>query len=140
MAYVIFGEAMEYRTTHLSLVESAGIQKVMKETGKQLVMTSSGEAIEAALCMFKGAFSPWQLLQIPVELLTKFLINRLGFKSYTPEEREAFAYGLSKVASLSTAACVGLVAGPFGVLGAIAFWFAAEVVSYSVRKVILSYF
>jgi hypothetical protein len=91
------------------------------------------------LSFSKGAFSPWQFLQIPVEILTKQLVKAHGFKTYTPEERNAFAYALSKVTSLTTAACVGLVAGPFGVLGGVAFWIAAEAVSYFVRKVILNY-
>ena len=84
----------------------------------------------------KGAFTPWQFFQIPVELMVKIGVEFKYFQDYSPEEREAFAYAISKASSLSYAAVVGLIAGPLGVLGAVIFWLAAEFVSYALRKVL----
>ena len=47
------------------------------------------------------------------------------------------SYGAKKLASLLTAAGVGALAGPFGVLGSVAFWIASEIVA-TLIKVILS--
>jgi hypothetical protein len=137
----LFGEAMKYGLTHKPFLECAGFQNYMKDIGKQAFLTSSGKAMESGLRIAKGVFSPWQLLQIPVELLTKELVKAHGFKTYTPKEKDEFAFALSKVTSCGTAAtCAGLIAGPSGVLVAIAFWCAAEVVSYIMRKVTMTYF
>ena len=73
--------------------------------------------------MSRGAFTWWNLLQVPVELIVGKLMKSRGFNDLQ-------AYAVKKVASFSTAAVVGLFAGgPFGLLGSLAFWIAAEVLA-----------
>ena len=134
-AKVLFQEAIEWGITQCSLLECSGVQQMMKETGQQLVLTSSGELLENALISMNGAFNPLQFLQIPVEIFVNIMIKKNCFKNSSDKDRDAFAYALSKVASMSTSACVGLISGPMGMLVAVAFWFAAEVTSYLIRKV-----
>ncbi len=107
----------------------------MKETGEQIILTSSGELLENTLSTMRGAFSPLQLLQVPVEIVVNLIIKKNCFKNSSDKDREVFAYALSKASSLGTSTCVGLIAGPLGILGAVAFWFGAEVVTYIIRKV-----
>lgn len=134
LAKKVFGEALELGISRCTLLQTPGVQYYMKTAGQKLISSSSGEAMEACFKMCKGAFNPLQFLQIPAEFASRYLLNKFCFKDCSADEREAYAYGLSKAASLTTAACVGLIAGPIGLLGAVIFWFAAEVVSHFIRK------
>eukprot|EP00092_Neocalanus_flemingeri_P007874 GFUD01008500.1.p1 GENE.GFUD01008500.1~~GFUD01008500.1.p1 ORF type:complete len:382 (-),score=86.66 GFUD01008500.1:163-1308(-) len=108
---------------------------ILKEEGKRLILSATGEMIERMINGMIGAFTWWQLLQIPVEIGTKLLLESKWFKDisgveYDPDE----VYRITKYNSIITAATVGgVVAGPAGIGGAIAMWFAAEIVTFGLR-------
>ena len=95
--------------------------------------------MERLLQGMKGGITWWQLLQIPVELGTRWLVESSWFKTMMKEElgfdvTDDDAYVVSKMASLSTAAVVGgVVTGGWGIIGGVALWFAAELVSFTLR-------
>ena len=110
-----------------------------KEQGKQLILSASGELAERLMQGMQGSITWWQLLQIPVELGTKILLESEWFKTVMKEElgfniTDDHAYLVSKMASLTTASVVGgVVTGGWGIIGAVVLWFAAEFVSFAMR-------
>ena len=111
----------------ISILTESPIKEYMAEEGKKLILTSLGEATENWLNFSRGAFNWYNLLQIPVELIVGRLMKSAGFTNLQ-------AYGGKKLASCLTAIGVGAVAGgPFGVLGSLAFWIAAEIVATLVK-------
>ena len=85
--------------------------------------------------MVKGTFTPWKLLQIPVEFMTRILLEKYSFRDLSAEDKKAFADAISIASSLGTAAIAGLNAGPLAILGAITAWFIADFVSHALGKV-----
>lgn len=111
----------------ISLLTESPIKEYMEKEGKKLVLTTLGELTENRMNAVRGAFSWFNLIQIPVELLVGNLLKSYGFK-------ELEQYAGKKLASCLTAATVGaFTGGPFGLLGSLAFWIAAEVVATMVR-------
>ena len=107
----------------ISILAESPIKEYMAEEGKQLVLTALGEATENWLNASRGAFTWWNLLQIPVEFIVGKLMKSKGFTDLE-------AYGGKKMASALTASGVGFVAGgPFGLLGSLAFWIATEIIA-----------
>ena len=107
----------------ISVLAESPIKEYMAEEGKQLVLTALGEATENLLNFSRGAFTWWNLLQIPVEFIVGKLMKSKGFTDLE-------AYGGKKMASALTASGVGFVAGgPFGLLGSLAFWIATEIIA-----------
>ena len=105
----------------ISLLNQSPFREFMTKEGKQLVLSSLGEMTENMLNAGRGAFSWWNLLQIPVELIVGKLMSAKGFTDLE-------AYAGKKLASSMTAAGVGFMAGgPFGALGSVAMWIAMEV-------------
>jgi len=112
----------------ISLLAESPLKEAIAETGKDLVLSSAGEITENMLNACRGAFNWFQLLQIPVEIITKKLLKKNGWD-------KTAAYGGSKAASLLTSAGVGAMAGgPVGLAASVAFWIGAEVAAYLVRK------
>ena len=62
----------------VSLLEQSPIKEFLVKEGKRAALTAFGEMTENLLNASKGAFSPWNLLQIPVELITKPLLKWFG--------------------------------------------------------------
>ena len=117
-----------------SLLAQDAIKNFMVQEGKQLILSASGEMIENLMSATRGAFTWWNLLQIPVELVVGKLMKCAGFTDLE-------AYGGKKVASFLTAAGVGLiVGGPFGLLGSVAFWIGAEVVATLIRCLLAKFY
>ena len=97
---------------------------------KQLLRNSGEEIIENLTRKLAGATSPWQLLQIPVEILTYTICKLI-------EADETFAYGMGKLSSFVTAATVGFCVGrPLGAATSLVFWVVGEIVAWLLRKVI----
>jgi hypothetical protein len=98
------------------------MQEWMAREGTALISQAMGEVGENWLRVSEGAFTWWNLLQIPAEIIAKYLARSAGFS-------ELQSYGASKLASFLMAAGVGaLAAGPFGILGSVGFWLIAEVI------------
>merc|ERR1712130_1096342 len=72
-----------------------------------LIIVSSSEIKKKMMNALKAAGSWWQLLQIPVEILTKNMLEQVGYDDIE-------AYGGSKLASFITAAAVGNIVVPGG--------------------------
>jgi len=96
---------------------------------EKLIILSSSEIKKRWLHGLNGAVSYWQLLQIPVEILTKNMLEQVGYDDIE-------AYGGSKLASFITAAAIGNIVAPGGpgLAASIALWVAAELISYLIRK------
>lgn len=111
----------------IKLLAQGPIKDFMAKEGTQLMVTACGEMAENLLSACRGAFSWWNLLQIPVELIVGKLMKNDGYTDLQ-------AYAGKKAASFATAAGVGLIfGGPFGCLASIGFWIAAEVVSTLIK-------
>ena len=107
----------------ISILKRSPFKEFMEKEGKTLILSCLGEMTENMLNFSRGAFSWWNLLQVPVELIVGKLMSSTGFTDLQ-------AYGGKKLASCLTAAGVGALAGgPFGCLGSVAFWIASEVVT-----------
>ena len=77
----------------------------------------------------RGAFSFWNLLQIPVELIIGKMMKSAGFTDLQ-------SYAGKKLGSALTAAGVGFIStGPLGAGGALAFWFATEVITCILKNI-----
>ena len=72
------------------------MKKFMEDIGTNLVVSASGEIVENLMNACRGAVSWWQLIQIPVEILTKIFLQKVGCDKIQ-------AYGGSKLASVVTA-------------------------------------
>jgi len=113
--------------------------KAAAEAGKDLALNATGELIERMMQGMQGALTWWQLLQIPVEVGTKWMMESKWFKTLMKEELgwnvdDNHSYAVSKAASLATATAVGgVVTGGAGIVGAVLFWFAAELVTFGLR-------
>ena len=92
------------------------------------VLTASGEVAENLLSAFSGAFNWYQLVQVPIEIFVPIILRKFCGCD------EIAAYGGGKLVSFLTSAGIGFVAGPFGALGAAAFWIAAEIIAWALRK------
>ena len=59
--------------------------------------------------MVKGTFTPWKLLQIPVEFMTRMLLEKYSFRDLSAEDKKAFAdqYHATKNAKAALAAYTG---------------------------------
>ena len=102
--------------------------EMMDSVLKQLVKILGAEMSENLARKLAGTTSPWQLLQIPAEIITYAICKLIG-------KDETFAYGTSKLASFATAAGVGLcMGGPGGSMISVIFWFAGEIVAWLIRK------
>lgn len=128
---VVFKQTVEKASIQgigqVSLLTESPLKEWVKETGKSLVLSASGEITENLLNACRGTFTWWNLLQIPVELITKSFMESKEFSKIE-------AYGGSKLASVLTAAGVGSVAGgPFGLRASVGFWIATEIAAYIFR-------
>ena len=111
----------------ISILAESPFKEWMVEEGKQLMLTSLGELTENMLNASRGAFTWWNLLQIPVELIMGPLLKKFGATNLE-------AYGGKKLASFLTAAGVGIAAGgSYGLLGAVIFWIASEIIATMVK-------
>jgi hypothetical protein len=63
----------------ISILSESPIKEYMAQEGKQLILTSFGEMTENMLNAGRGAFSWWNLLQIPVELIVGKLMRSNRF-------------------------------------------------------------
>lgn len=63
----------------ISILSESPIKEYMAKEGKQLVLTAFGEMTENMLNAGRGAFSWWNLLQIPAELIVNKLMKDAGF-------------------------------------------------------------
>ena len=107
-----------------------GLKDVLKAVALQLVKNCGEELAENLARGLAGAVSPWQLLQIPVEILIYLICKLAG-------SNETFGYGLSKLASLVTAGAVGVVVrGPVGLGTAVLFWVLGEIAAWIIRKLV----
>ncbi len=127
----IFSEAIKQINLNgfgiVSLLKEGPIKEWMVQKGKTLVLTSLQEGIENMLNASRGAFTWWNLLQIPVELIVGSLMRKTGFTDLQ-------AYGGKKLASCLTAVGVGLISGgPWGCLASLAFWIASEIVATLIK-------
>ena len=127
----IFSEAIKQINLNgfgiVSLLKEGPIKEWMVQKGKTLVLTSLQEGIENMLNASRGAFTWWNLLQIPVELIVGSLMRKNGFTDLQ-------AYGGKKLASCLTAVGVGLISGgPWGCLASLAFWIASEIVATLIK-------
>ena len=134
---IIFKEAIEQISLNgfgqISLLNQGPIRDFMAKEGKRLILSSLGEMAENMLNAGRGAFSWWNLLQIPVELIVGKFLRSTGFTDLQ-------AYGGKKLASCLTAGLVGFFAGgPFGILGSIAMWIAMEVVAFLIKVIMTRY-
>lgn len=110
------------------------IEEALKES-INLLRNAGGELVDRLLYeMSKGALTWWQLLQIPVELITRKLLETEWAKENINMDLDR-AYVLSKQASLGTAVATGGVVGGGapGMGGAVIMWIGAEVVSFTLR-------
>ena len=108
-------------------------EATMKAVLTRLFQNCGEEVIENLAQAANGAFSPWQLIQIPVEIAV-YGICKLFKKD------EKFCYDMGKLASFITAAVAGgAVGGQAGFGGAVLFWVVGEFVAWVIRK-LLDYF
>ena len=96
---------------------------------EKLLIISSSELKKKMINALNGAASWWQLLQIPVEILTKNMLEQVGYDDIE-------AYGGSKLASFITASGVGniIVPGGPGLVASIALWVSLELLAFLIRK------
>ncbi len=118
----------------VSILAESPLKEYMAEEGKQLVLTTFGEVTENVLNASRGAFTWWNLLQIPVELIVGKLMKSAKFTDLE-------AYGGKKLASCLTAAGVGgFAGGPAGSLASVALWIATEVIATFVKCLLAKMF
>ena len=108
-------------TRPLVLDASEGVSDFIKENLKFLILNAQQEFVEAVINATRGAFTWWQLLQIPVELGVHLLMKKKWFQDtlgyHDPGGK--FAYAASKIASVHAAGLVGLcvTGGGWGLFG-----------------------
>jgi hypothetical protein len=128
---IVFAKVVENASLQgfkkISLLAESPLKEWIAEQGKKIVLSATGEIAERMMSACRGAFTWWQLLQIPVEVITSILIKSAGYD-------EIEAYGGSKLASVMTSMGIGtLIGGPFGLASSLALWIGAEVVAYLFR-------
>ncbi len=112
---------------NLSIGKQSLLKQWMAKEGAQIMRPVIGRSAENMVNVCRGAFTWWNLLQVPVEMFVGKLLRCAGCSDLQ-------AYGGKKAASVLTAAGVGLVvAGPFGCLGSVCFWIVAEVIATLVK-------
>ena len=134
-AEVLFKQVMEQASFQgigkMTILTESPMKEWIKDTGSKIVLSSFGEWNENLMNGCKGAFTPYQLLQIPVEVITKLLLQKGGLDKLA-------VHGGGKLASFLTSMGVGLMAtGPTGLAASIAFWIASEIASYFFRLLLV---
>ncbi|XP_063723824.1 uncharacterized protein LOC134851606 isoform X1 [Symsagittifera roscoffensis] len=112
--------------------------QVIKEEATRLIVNAEQEIVEALLNASRGAFTWWQLLQIPVELGVRLLMESEWFQDELDyrDPTGKWAYAVSKIASIGYAGLVGLcMAGQWGLVGAVVIWFAQELITFGLRMI-----
>merc|ERR1712131_6372 len=106
----------------LSLLELEPVKEYMKEYGEKLILTSYGEIVEGYANAAKGAFSLWNLLAIPANIVVGKLMKDKGFTD--------LAIFFGKIATSSSIhGVVGFCAGgPAEALASVALCIVSEVV------------
>ncbi|XP_063728764.1 uncharacterized protein LOC134856340 [Symsagittifera roscoffensis] len=121
----------------LVLGASEGVIDFIKEILKSLIINAQHELVEAVINATRGAFTWWQLLQIPVELGVRLLMESEWFQEtfgyHDPGGK--WAYAASKLASVGVAGLVGLcvTGGGWGFFGAVLVWFVQELLTFGLR-------
>merc|ERR1711872_208408 len=119
---------------HIQSLSQSPIKEFLDHHGKKIALTAFGEVTESIMNASGGAFSWYNLLQIPVELIVGQIMQKKGFTDLQ-------AYGGKKLASCLTTTGVGvLVGGPVGCLVSVVVWLAAEIVATFTRLLLAKTF
>ena len=108
-------------TRPLVLDASEGVSDFIKENLNFFILNAQKEFVEAIINATRGAFTWWQLLQIPVELGVCLLMKLEWFQDTLGyhDSGGKLAYAASKIASVDVAGLVGLcvTGGGWGFFG-----------------------